>query len=129
MDSVVTSADVEQGVVVLSVRYDRELLTRRDAGRRLADDLVERYRDASTAGSTSAHCVVLLDAPVVGSPLARALFELWKVVAEQRGGQLVCVGYPPAYIDTLSTLGILDLPRFSQAPSRADALKKVLGQS
>jgi hypothetical protein len=120
---------VEKGVILLTVRYGQELLLKKDARERLSKELTRRYREIlekehEKVETTS--CVVKIQAEVAGSPLVRALFELWKEVVGKEGGQVICVNYPPDYIDSLTALGLPTLAGFSLASTEAEAIQKLI---
>ena len=125
-DSLQVTGEVKNGVVVLSLDYGRELLLREDAPARLSEELTRRYQellDRHKPRTVSA--VVEIKAKDAGSPVVRALFELWKKVVGGQSGQVVCVNYPQDYIDSLTALGLPALPGFSLAATVDDALRRV----
>ena len=128
-DEVVVQGGVERGVVVLQIQYTEASLFQREAARWLTDKLVEVYRQTRGQPNVStASCIVVIQPRVAGSPLARALFELWKEVVENpssRGGQVACVGYPKAYLDMLTVPGITDLAGFTLFDTKESALARL----
>ena len=119
--------EVEQGVIILTIRYGPELVFARGAVENMRDSLVDRYsqmlQDPDLKDERS--CVVVIDADTAGSPLVRALFELYKVVT-RANGKLVVGCYPEHYIESLSALLLPALGGFSLAASRTDALNAVV---
>ena len=73
-------------------------------------------------------CVVKIDSEVAGSPVVRALFELWREVVEKRGGQVICVGYPEDYLYSLTSLGLPALNGFSLASTEEEAVERLAGK-
>jgi len=69
-------------------------------------------------------CILIIVAKTAGSPIVRAVFELYKVVTDA-GGELMVVDYPSAYSESLTGLGILALPGFSLAPNLEDAMSRL----
>ena len=125
-DKLEVTGNVKDGVVVLALDYGRELLLREDAPKRLSEELVGRYKELQEKDKpATSSAVVEIKAKDAGSPVVRALFELWKEVVGNRGGQVVCASYPQDYIDSLTTLGLPALPGFSLAATVSDALRRV----
>ena len=125
-DKLEATGNVRDGVVVLSLDYGRELLLREDAPKRLSEELLRRYKELQeNEKPATSSAVVEIKAKDAGSPVVRALFELWKEVVGNRGGQVVCVSYPQDYIDSLTTLGLPALPGFSLAATVSDALRRL----
>lgn len=124
----VTSA-VDRGVVMLQVSYGPELLLSQGASTVLSDELVNTYKQAadSNAALATRSCVVVIKAETAGSPLVRALFELYRTVYAG-GGQVICVDFPSDYIDSLTTLGLTTLPGFSLAGNKDEAISRLLQQ-
>lgn len=119
---------IRQGIIVLVVIYDKELLLKGGASERLSKELTMKYRqlrETEKGQIKMVSCIVQIRAEIAGSPLVRALFELWREVVEKEGGQVVCVGYPPDYIDSLTSLGLSALPGFALA-NDTDAVVKQL---
>lgn len=119
---------VEDGVMVLSVTLGKELLFSTGAGSRLSDDLLTHYRDTlekdGKALSTKS-CIVDIQSEVAGSPLVRALYNLWEEVFRNQAGQVICVNYPDEYIDSLTSLGLPSLPGFSLDVNKTQAIKRL----
>jgi len=121
---------VENGVIILTVRYSQELLLTTGVHERLSKALIRRYREVLEKEQEKVKnisCVVNIKSEVAGSPLVRALFELWKeVVGKEEGGQVICANYPADYIDSLTALGLPTLAGFSLAATEADAIQKLV---
>jgi len=77
-----------------------------------------------TSQSQTKSCVVQIDAVVVGTPVIRALLELYQLI-RANGGCLICVGYPPRYISMLNTLGVQRLSHFRLASDLAAAKAQI----
>jgi hypothetical protein len=116
---------VEQGLVVLDITYGQELLFRPETSKRLGEALIAEYQEQRrTAQPPATSCVVVIHSLVAGSPLLRALFELWKIVADENRGKVVCVDYPVDFIDALTALGLNQLGGFSLAGTKAEAFRE-----
>ena len=119
------SASIEYGAVVISVTY--EAVNHRESGwvlkRALTDLYVETVSNSAEAERPSS-CVILLDANIADSHLVRALFELYRLVV-RADGRLACVGYPIEFLESLTSLGMLELPDFDLHDS-SEAAKKWL---
>ena len=124
-DLKVTTA-LEQGVVVLTVSYGPELMLTNTASKKLSEELVGAYQKETgkNGSANTGSCVVIIEAQTAGSPLVRALFELYKTVSAD-GGQVICIGFPSDYIDSLTTLGLTALPGFTLAGKKEEALSKL----
>lgn len=126
---------VRDRVIVLSIGYGAELIFAEKARERVRDALREHYR--SKLGDEkqkqqgqedkviTSSCVVVITADTAGSPLVRALFDLWEEVTRGgRGpGQLICASYPDDYIVSLTALGLPTLPGFRLAKDEEEAIK------
>jgi hypothetical protein len=108
--------------VVLTVDYGPEAMLENSGttiSRQLLDNYNSRLHDAQTRS-----CAVIINAKTAGTPLVRALFEMYKTVM-QGGGMVVVASYPKEDIDSLAMLGLLDLDGFELAADEQDALKKL----
>ena len=122
---------VEQGVILLTVHYSDELLLKTGSSKRLSKELTDKYqefRKKERVGVKNISCVVDIQSEIAGSPLVRALFELWKEVVSKEGGQVVCVNYPADYLDSLTSLGLPTLPGFSLAETKEEAIQKLTAE-
>ncbi len=128
-EALTVKKNVENGVILLKVNFNEELLLKMDAGVTISQELKKRYqevRDRDRAKLTTISCVVDINSEIAGSPLVRGLFELWREVVQKDGGQVVCVNYPKDYIDSLTSLGLPALAGFNLAGSTEEAIK-ILG--
>jgi len=119
----------KEGVILLVVKYGQELLLKEGAPERLSKALTGRYREmlGKDGGKVrTMSCVVEIQSEIAGSPLVRALFELWKEVVGKESGQVICVNYPPDYIDSLTSLGLPSLAGFSLAVTREEAIQSLM---
>ena len=66
-------------------------------------------------------CVVDIEAEIAGSPLVRALVDLYLVVDSRRCKVLVS-NYPDDYIVSLTEVGITNLPGFRMYRTKKEAL-------
>jgi hypothetical protein len=115
---------IERGVIILTVNFDAAFFFQKGAGNQLSKEFTDCYRKEKGKAEASS-CVVEIQSEIAGTPLIRGLFELWKVVAEGEGGQVICVNYPPDYIDSLTSLGLLALEGFSLARTVQEAIQKL----
>ena len=118
-----TSVDSD-GLIVLNVRYSPQLMFQAEAFQLLSSELVNEYNKMIAQDPKSTSSVVVINASAAGSPLDKALFELYKEV-EARSGQIIVVGYPADYTVGLNALGLPTLPGFSLANSRDEALSRL----
>lgn len=65
----------------------------------------------------------MIDADTAGSPLIRAMVDLYKAVAGS--GKLIFAGYPLDYLPGLASLGFLDMPDVEIAPTLDAALRSL----
>jgi hypothetical protein len=66
---------------------------------------------------------VSIKAKTAGSPLVRAIFELYKVVSAE-AATLFCASYPENYMESLTTLGLPALPGFKLTKTLEEALQE-----
>jgi hypothetical protein len=121
---------VDEGVVLLTIRYSPEVLIKTGAHERFSRELMKCYqtiRGKERERVKTNSCIVEIQSDVAGSPMVRALFDLWREIAGKESGQLVCVGYPQDYLDSLTALGLTTLPGFSLAGTRVQAVQKLRG--
>ena len=71
-------------------------------------------------------CVVVIKATTAGSPVIRALLELYKTVTAN-SGELRLVDYPRDFRDSLSTLGFRSLPGFAHSATTNEAVRALGG--
>ena len=120
------TGQASEGAVLLTVSFNQEFLLKKEAGEQLSKRLVDTYREIlekDQKNLKTASCVVEIQSETAGSSLVRALLELWKEVVEKNSGQVVCVNYPPDYIDSLTALGLPSLPGFNLARTTTKALQ------
>lgn len=82
-----------EGIMVLTVTFGPELMLARGTSQRLGSELVDQYNALSENSSKTRSCVIDIQATTGGSPLDRALFDLYRIV-EAEGGQVIVSGYP-----------------------------------
>jgi hypothetical protein len=129
-DKPAVTATPDRGVVLLQVSYGPELMLAQGTSTVLSEELVKTYKQAADQNTAlvTTSCVVVIKAETAGSPLVRALFELYRTVYAS-GGQVICVDFPSDYIDSLTTLGLTALPGFSLAGSEDEAISRLLKQA
>ncbi len=114
--------EVQQGVPVITVGYGPEQMLKDGAAIELSTRMKEAFEKlAGQKQAQTGSCVVVITAETAGSPLVRALYELYKLVFA-KGGQVICVGYPAEYIDSLITIGLPALDGFSLASEEDQAV-------
>jgi len=121
-DQLTVNAELEEGAVVLTVDYGPEQMFQQEGSKALSEEFLKKYNEATQSDGSSRSSIVVVEADTAGSPLLKALFDLYKKVTAERK-QLICVGYPRAYIRSLTTLGLLSLSGFKLAESKKAALE------
>ena len=110
-------------IPVVEVSFEPELIFQKGARRTLSEELTGVYnglrKDKGDPG-----CVVVIKASTAGSPVIRALLELYKTVTAN-GGQLRLVDYPWEFRDSLATLGFRSLPGFAHSATVNDAVREL----
>lgn len=122
-DSLKIESEMRESIPLLTVDYQEKELFVQNFSQVLADELKASFR--KLVGSTlpdRAPCIVHIKASTAGSPLVRALFDLYKVV-NASSGLLVCAEYPVEYMSSLTSLGLPILPGFRLANSLPEALE------
>jgi hypothetical protein len=107
----------------LEVNYVPAEMFKPHTAKLLAEQFIENYRNLTTipvSGAKRNICIVVIKATVAGSPLVRALFDLYKVVVAD-SAKLICVSFPEDYMDSLTGLGLPALPGFKLASSLDEA--------
>lgn len=120
---------VERSLIILTVSYGKELLLETGAGRSFSEEIVRCYRtlrDTQAGHPEVPVCLVEIKSEVAGSPLVRALYELWQEVVKKGNGQVICIDYPEDYIDTLTSLGLPSLGGFTLFPTTESAVEGAL---
>lgn len=115
-----------RGTIVLRVRYGHEQMLVAQASKVLSDALMAEYETLRRLKDVkSKSCSVVIESEIAGSSVVRALFNVYNAVLS-REGRAVCVVYPMDYIDSLATLGLLDMPGFTIASNVDEAVAIVL---
>ncbi len=118
---------IDRGIPVLTISYGAGEMFRTESARELTSQMVEGYEKSLAEEPPNRSCIAVIESETAGSPLDRALFELYKrVVAE--GQQLLCVNYPAAYIHSLASLGLPTLKGFGLRSSQETAIKELLSE-
>lgn len=73
---------LEQGVTVLTVTYDPARMGDPDAPSELAQEFTDEYNLLEKQATTKS-CVVVINSQVAGSPIVRALIELYILVSSK----------------------------------------------
>ena len=119
--------DLNNGVIYLIINYSDNYLFTQESRLRIREELVNSYQKmlADNPDLQTKSCIVEIKASTASSRLVRALFELWKKVNIDRNSQLICVGYPEDYIDSLISLGLTSLDNFNLALTKDEAFKQL----
>ena len=75
--------------------------------------------------TTTPSCVIVLNAKAAGSPLLKALYNLYQHVFQQ-GGQVKVVGFPPDFIALLNSTGLTSFRGFSLVYDVPTALRQIV---
>jgi hypothetical protein len=117
------TAEVAAGVPILTLTYGPEGMLQ-TTGPELSAALIAEYRKKrSDSSAESSSLIFVIDADTAGSPLIRALVDVYRAVAEK--GKLFCVGYPRDFLPGLNALGVTSLPDFCIAPTVDSALQSL----
>ena len=119
-----TLASAEYAVVSLDIAFEPSEMFRPETAEDLEGKLIAKYEECRAAASKAVDCFAYIRSDAAGSPLVKALFDLWEHVTSH-GGQLICCNYPTDYIPSLMSLGLPSLPGFTLARSRAEAFKRL----
>lgn len=114
----ITGRWVEQ-VPVLEIDYTPAQMFQPRIADLLGERLISEYRALKPHQPRA--CVLHIKATTAGSPLVRAIFELYKVVSSD-SGTLYCASYPVNYMESLTSLGLTALPGFKLAATLDEAL-------
>ena len=111
-----------QNVVVITVSYGPKHHLR--SADELKTAVTELFVQKSKTVDVKCSCIIRLICDIADSHLVRAIFELYKVV-NKRDGILVCVGYPEEFLDSLTAVGVHQLPKFFLRATKAEAFKEI----
>jgi hypothetical protein len=118
---------MDRGIPVLTIRYDADDMFRMESAHELGSQMVAGYEKRLAEEPANRSCIAVIESETAGSPLDRALFDLYKrVVAEKQ--QLLCVNYPADYIQSLASLGFPSLEGFALKSSKELAVKQLLSE-
>lgn len=109
-------------IPVVEVSFEPDLMFQKGARQTLAEELTGAYK--ALKEEKGPECVVVIQASTAGSPLIRALLELYKTVTAN-GGQLRLVDYPLEFRDSLAALGFRSLPGFAHAATIDKAVEEL----
>ena len=110
-------------IPVVEVSFEPDLMFQKGARHTLAEELTGAYRELKKEKGKP-ECVVVIKASTAGSPIIRALLELYKTVTAN-GGELRLVDYPREFRDSLATLGFRSLPGFAHAATIEKAVDEL----
>lgn len=106
------SATVDANTIVITAKY--EAGHHLESGWQLKKALTDLYVDTvamANGPERPSSCLLELDASIADSHLVRAIFELYRLVV-RADGKLACVGYPNEFIESLTSLQMMELPNF-----------------
>ena len=117
-------SEVKDKVIVLTLKYDRENIKELEFRENLRKEIEESYSYERKKSGAGPSCVVQIDSNIVSSVVNKALYALWKLVAEQLRGKVFCVNYPREYYDGLTALGFLGLKGFFELDDIKSAIEQ-----
>ena len=103
----------EFSIPVVELSFEPDLMFQKGARQTLSQELTGVYNGLKEDKGKPG-CVVVIKASTAGSPVIRALLELYKTVTAN-DGQLRLVDYPRDFRDSLSALGFRSLPGFAHS--------------
>ena len=114
-------------VICLIIKYNEDFLLTKESRHKIKDEFVDSYQKMlnDNPNLNTKSCIVEIKSKTAGSRLVRALFELWKKVNIHPNSQIICVGYPEDYIDSLISLGLTSIENFDLAPNKDIAFAKI----
>ena len=112
------------GFIVMKLNYPPRDMLRPNMSAVLDRKLTLQYLDTAKDIDNKS-CLITIIAEVAGSPLVRALYDLYKTVNQEGGELFVCAGYPIDYLPSLKVLGLPSLPGFKLADSEEEGLEKL----
>jgi len=118
---------IDRGIPVLTIRYGAGEMFRPESAKELTTQMVKGYEDRLKEEPENRSCIAVIESETAGSPLDRALFELYKRVVSEKQ-QLLCVNYPADYIHSLTSLGLPNLKGFGLKSSKEAAIKELLSE-
>jgi hypothetical protein len=122
MNEPLITGESTQGVGVITLQYGPEQMM--TPGAEIGSKLVAKYAELRET-THNPSVVVDIKADTAGSPVIRALYDLYRNVRSNRG-QLLCVGYPHDYLPSLYSLGLPDRPGFTMEIGLEDAIKRII---
>ena len=114
----------EFDIPVVEVSFDPDLMFQKGARQTLSIELTGAYNGLKEDKGNPG-CVVIFKGSTAGSPLIRALLQLYKTVTAN-GGQLRLVDYPWEFRDSLANLGFRSLPGFAHSKNTEEAMREIL---
>ena len=117
----------EFDIPVVEFSFEPELMFQKGARQTLSEELTGAYNDLKEDKGNPG-CVVVFKASTAGSPVIRALLELYKTVSANHG-ELRLVDYPREFRDSVSMLGFRSLPGFAHSVNIDEAVREILEQS
>jgi hypothetical protein len=108
-------------VPLIEVNYAANQMFLSKTSQLLAEKLVGEYKTLTDQRETPRACILWIKAKTAGSPLVRAIFELYKVLHAEEA-TLYCAEYPENYMESLTSLGLPALPGFKLTETVEKAL-------
>jgi hypothetical protein len=115
---------VREGAVEITASYPEFAIIDAGFDEPFRQRLVESYEKLAQT-QASRDCILTLNVKVAGSPVVKAIYELWKAV-RARLGVLVLANYPPDYVRALTDLGLPSLPGFELCSNTNEAREKMV---
>jgi hypothetical protein len=115
---------VRQGVIEITASYPEFAMTDAGFDEPFRQQLVQSYEKLAKT-QENPNCILTLKVEVAGSPVVKAIYELWKAV-RARLGVLILADYPPDYVRALTDLGLPSLPGFELVSNTNEAREKMV---
>lgn len=117
-------AAVREGVVEITASYPEFAISDTGFDEPFRKQLVQSYEELAQT-QENRDCILTLEVKVAGSPVVKAIYELWKAV-RARLGVLILADYPPDYVRALTDLGLPSLPGFELVSNTNEAREKMV---
>lgn len=113
--------DSKSQVPVITLNWGPEGMLQ-STGSELSGRLITEYKGLLDKSAIKS-LVLDIKAETAGSPLIRALVDVYRYV-DARKGLLICAGYPRDFLPALNALGVTSLPGFQLVGNRDDAVRR-----
>ncbi|MGA2988055.1 MAG: hypothetical protein ABSG32_30100 [Terriglobia bacterium] len=115
---------LSEGVIEITATYPEFAISDAGFDEPFRKQLVQSYEKLAQT-QENRDCILTLKVKVAGSPVVKAIYELWKVV-RARSGFLILADYPPNYVRALTDLGLPSLPGFDLVSDTNEARQKMV---